>query len=84
MSYMDVVRAKIHNAIEIAIPGVLRSFDLPDLAQAIAPRRLWIVSPVAPSGAPAPLAAARSQYPGAVVVKARPEGWTFEKVYEGW
>jgi cephalosporin-C deacetylase-like acetyl esterase len=83
MSYMDIVRARIHNAVEIAIPGVLRSLDLPDLARAVAPRPLWIVSPVAPSGAPAPVAAAREQYPGATV-KARPEGWTFEKAYEGW
>jgi cephalosporin-C deacetylase-like acetyl esterase len=83
MSYMDIVRAKIHNAIEIAIPGVLRSFDLPDLARAIAPRPLWIVSPVAPSGTTASASAAKEQYPGATV-KLRPEGWTFEQVYAGW
>lgn len=83
LSYMDVVRAKIHNAIEIVIPGVLTSIDLPDLAHAIAPRPLWIVSPVAPSGVPLPVAAAKAEYPGATV-KARPEGWTFEQVYAGW
>jgi cephalosporin-C deacetylase-like acetyl esterase len=83
LSYMDVVRARIHNAIGIVIPGVLGLFDLPDLAGAIAPRPLWIVSPVAPSGSPAAIRAAKQQYPGATVL-ARPEGWTFEQTYKNW
>jgi hypothetical protein len=43
-SYMDIVRTKIHSGpIDVVIPGVLRDFDLPDLAAAISPRPLEIV-----------------------------------------
>jgi cephalosporin-C deacetylase-like acetyl esterase len=83
LSYMDVARSKIHNAVEIVIPGVLRSFDLPDLARAIAPRPLWIVEPRTPAGAPVQRTAAMQQYPQARVV-GRPEGWPLAKVLAGW
>ncbi len=44
-SYMTVVRSKIHtDMIGIVVPGVLKEFDLPDLALAIAPRPLAVQS----------------------------------------
>jgi hypothetical protein len=52
LSYMNIVRANLHqNVIEIVVPGVLRDFDLPDMAAAVAPRAVWIVAPRSPSGA---------------------------------
>ncbi|MGH9631071.1 MAG: alpha/beta hydrolase family protein, partial [Bryobacteraceae bacterium] len=44
-SYMTVARADTHSEmIGIVVPGVLRNFDLPDVAAAISPRPLQIVS----------------------------------------
>lgn len=41
-SYMEIVRARMHEGItDIVVPGVLRDFDLPDVAAALAPRTLW-------------------------------------------
>ena len=38
-SYMEIVRAKIReNFSEIIVPGVLRDFDLPDVAASLTPR----------------------------------------------
>jgi cephalosporin-C deacetylase-like acetyl esterase len=44
------------------VPGVLESYDLPDLAAAIAPRPLTIRDPLDPAGAPVPQAAIDSAY----------------------
>jgi hypothetical protein len=44
-SYMDIARAKIHSGVfDIVVPGVLKDFDLPDVAALIAPRPLRVVS----------------------------------------
>jgi cephalosporin-C deacetylase-like acetyl esterase len=44
-SYMAIARAKTHSGIlDIVVPGVLKDFDLPDVATLIAPRPLRIVS----------------------------------------
>jgi cephalosporin-C deacetylase-like acetyl esterase len=96
-SYMDVVRSKLHEGImDIVVPGVLRDFDLPDLAFMIAPRPLWIVDPRTPTGGPVNLQKASEHYtdartayqsvskPDNFRVARRPEGWRLEKVYEGW
>lgn len=41
-SYMEIVRAKMHQGItDIVVPGVLRDFDLPDVAASVLPRTLW-------------------------------------------
>ena len=46
LSYMEIARARYHEDLTAAfVPGVLRDFDLPDLAAALAPRLLWIVDP---------------------------------------
>ena len=44
-SYMDIVRAKMHEGIiGIVVPGVLRDFDLPDVAASLKPRSVWTVT----------------------------------------
>jgi cephalosporin-C deacetylase-like acetyl esterase len=65
VSYEAVVTAKIHrNVFENVIRGVLRSYDLPDLAQAVAPREVHVVNPVDPLGRAVALAEARRVYGG--------------------
>jgi hypothetical protein len=97
VSYLDIVRARFHGEIaDIAIPGVLEQFDLPDVAATIAPRKLWLVDSTMPSGSP--------ELPGKVTpeyrpaerayaglheqkdfrITTRPEGWAFAKVYGEW
>jgi cephalosporin-C deacetylase-like acetyl esterase len=97
LSYLAMARAKYHhNLVELVLPGVLRDFDLPDVAASIAPRTLWIVDPRKPSDAPESQETARSEYARAFAsydragaakafrILERPEGWSFEKVYRDW
>jgi cephalosporin-C deacetylase-like acetyl esterase len=97
LSYMGIVRARYHEVLTAAfVPGVLRDFDLPDLAAALAPRPLWIVDPRTPTGAlvtkegartelaPASLAYERAGQPAAFRVLHRPEGWPLDRVYASW
>ena len=50
-SYQAVVDARVHQKImETVIPGVLRHYDLPDLAQMLGSRQLVIVDPANPMG----------------------------------
>lgn len=97
VSYLDIVRARFHGEIaDIAIPGVLAQFDLPDVAAAIAPRKLWLVDPAMPSGEPELLGKVTPEYQSAERAYAglraqkdfritiRPEGWAFAKVYGEW
>jgi cephalosporin-C deacetylase-like acetyl esterase len=87
LSYMEVVRAKLHeNMIEIVVPGVLREFDLPDLAASIAPRPLWIVDPRTPAGAAISSEEALKTYPRAkhIRILERPAGRSFEETYSDW
>lgn len=68
LSFMDIVRARIHeNTVDLAVPGVLRKFDLPDLTRAIAPRSLEILDPRAPAGGPVLPEAAKAAFPSARV-----------------
>lgn len=84
ISYMAMARAQYHEGlVQMVLPGVLKDFDLPELAAAVAPRAVWIVNPARPSGARESIAAARREYAEARVVE-RPEGWSFEKTYAGW
>jgi len=57
LSYLEIARARYHEDLTAAfVPGVLRDFDLPDLAAALAPRPLWIVDPRTPTDALVPTA----------------------------
>lgn len=62
-SYESVVTEKISQRIfESVVPGVLAKYDLPDLAAALAPRRVTIINPVNPRGQRLDLSQARSRY----------------------
>jgi cephalosporin-C deacetylase-like acetyl esterase len=80
ISYLDIVRAPIHDEIaDMIVPGVLKDFDLPGVAAAIAPRPLWLVNPRIQSGV-------REEYKSARNFRMleRPKGSTFEQVYKDW
>lgn len=97
ISYLDIVKKRFHGEIaDIVIPGVLKQFDLPDVAAALVPRTVWIIDPRMPDGgqeAPADVEAAyaqveaeyrRSGHPKQFRIVRRPEGWSFAKVYADW
>lgn len=64
-SYQTIIQQRIHRQIfEQVIPGVLRSYDLPDVIAAIAPRQVWIVNGVNALGQQMRLAELKKQYPG--------------------
>jgi cephalosporin-C deacetylase-like acetyl esterase len=80
ISYLDIVRAPIHDEIaDLIVPGVLKDFDLPEVAAAIAPRPVWLVNPRIQSGV-------REEYKPAENLRSvvRPTGSAFEKVYKDW
>lgn len=69
VSYQSIIDNKIHrNVFEDVIPGVLKTYDLPDLARIMAPRELKIVDPVNPVGQRIPVSSVQSQYANAKVV----------------
>ncbi|MFN0106518.1 MAG: acetylxylan esterase [Bryobacteraceae bacterium] len=69
-SYRSVVEQRLHRDVfEHVVPGVLRFYDLPDLARMIAPRPLTIVDGTDPMGLPAPLDRIRAAYPAARVIR---------------
>ncbi|MBL8206911.1 MAG: acetylxylan esterase [Blastocatellia bacterium] len=62
-SYQTIIQQRIHRQIfEQVIPGVLRSYDLPDVVTAIAPRQVWIVNGVNALGQQMRLAEVKKQY----------------------
>lgn len=84
LSYLAITQAKLHRGlVEIIVPGVLKDYDLPDLAAAIAPRPVYLTDTRDPAGIPLLEAPIRAAYPKSHV-QYRPEGWTFAKVYEAW
>jgi hypothetical protein len=69
-SYRSVVEHRLHREVfEQVVLGVLRSYDLPELAQMLAPRPLTLVDSSDPMGLPAPMERIRAAYPGARVVR---------------
>lgn len=66
-SYLAVARAKTHSGIiDLVVPGVLKDFDLPDVAGLIAPRPLQIASVRAADGAPLEAAEVQREFAPAV------------------
>jgi cephalosporin-C deacetylase-like acetyl esterase len=62
-SYMAIARAARHSGvIDIVVPGVLKDFDLPDVAGLVAPRPLHIVSARDANGAVLESAAVQREY----------------------
>jgi len=63
LSWSSVARATLtRNQLSNAVPGVLLSYDLPDLAAALAPRPLTIRNPVDPMGKPVTQAELEAAY----------------------
>ncbi len=63
-SYQTIIQQRIHRQIfEQVIPGILRSYDLPDVVAALAPRQVWIVNGVNALGQQMKLAELKKQYP---------------------
>ena len=97
LSYLEIARARYHEDLVASfVPGILKDYDLPDLAAALAPRPLWIVDPQSPTHALLAVDRARTEYapaarayertgqPAAFRVLHRPEGWTLDEVYADW
>jgi cephalosporin-C deacetylase-like acetyl esterase len=75
LSYRAVVDQKIHReAAEQVIPGVLRSYDLPDLVALVGPRPVWIVDAADPVGQLVALEKVKAEYPRAAKVLRRQPG----------
>ncbi|HKS94501.1 MAG TPA: acetylxylan esterase, partial [Terriglobia bacterium] len=63
VSYQSVVTHRMHHDVwESVIPGVLKAYDLPDLAAALAPRPVWLVDAVDPLGHGVELEGTRKEY----------------------
>jgi dienelactone hydrolase len=63
VSYESVVTQRIHRGVfETVVPGVLRAYDLDDLAAAFAPRDLWIVNSMDPLNRRVALEEVHKQY----------------------
>jgi cephalosporin-C deacetylase-like acetyl esterase len=81
LSYQSIIDHKIHrNVFEDVVPGVLKVYDLPDLARLIAPRELRIVDAVNPVGQRVPVDGVRKQY-GTAKVAWRGAGDTAASLY---
>lgn len=66
ISYDAVETTRVQSAIiENVIPGVLKSYDLPDLVAALAPRPTWIVDTSDPMGNRADIRTVRDEYSAA-------------------
>ena len=79
-AYGCVVRHRIHRGVfENVIFGVLKAYDLPDLAATLAPRTLWLIDPANPLGEPASMTEVRTLYAASLktgnvhLVRRRPE-----------
>lgn len=84
VSYQSVVESRIHRGLETAVvPGILKTIDLPDVAELLDRREAVWISPVTPAGAPMAAAAARAIQPRAAVVL-RGEGWPLTRALPGW
>lgn len=85
LSYLAFAEAKLYEGlVDIVVPGILKDYDLPDLAAAIAPRPVLLVEPRSPAGARLNLVDARKIYGQNATPAPRAEGWTWEKTYASW
>jgi hypothetical protein len=62
--------------------GLLKHFDLPQLASVVSPRPVWLLNPVDPKGDSLPLSAIPSSY--AETAKVRVESTTTDTVLSEW
>jgi hypothetical protein len=84
LSWLAITQAKVHRGlIDIIVPGVLKDYDLPDLAAAVSPRQLWLVDTRGPAGQMLLKPEVEKWYPKSNIAY-RPEGWKFGKIYASW
>ena len=70
VSYRAVVEAKVHQGVfETITRGVLRAYDLPELAASLAPRPVWLVDATDPLGRPLPKSAVETAHQTAKVLR---------------
>jgi cephalosporin-C deacetylase-like acetyl esterase len=64
VSYLDLASKTFYNQslFDVIVPGVLKDFDLPDVAAAIAPRRLQIMNARSSSDSLEPQSSTRQEY----------------------
>jgi pimeloyl-ACP methyl ester carboxylesterase len=63
ISYQTTVDQRIHRQVfEHVVPGALRSYDLPELVAALAPRQVWVVNGVDALGHQVGIGEVRKQY----------------------
>lgn len=68
ISYLDMASTPLYDRtlFDVVIPGVLKNFDLPDVAALIAPRNLQIVDSMSASETREPLSKTRQEYASTV------------------
>ncbi len=83
-SYESVVNQRINRLVfEQIVRGALRTYDLPDLAAAIAPRPVWISGGVDANGNPVPSSQLEKIYRGGVKVVRRHSADTAATLFSG-
>jgi len=76
VGYDAVVTHRIHRQVfEQIVPSALKFYDLPDLANSLAPRPVWVINAVNPLGQVLPPAEVRAVYGRAQIHVTRGEGW---------
>lgn len=71
-SYLAVTQARLHRGlVDVIVPGVLADYDLPDLARAIAPRKVTLIDTKDPAGLTLLHGAVQPLYPQARLVYRR-------------
>lgn len=76
VSYDAIVTHRIHRQMfEQIVPSALKFYDLPDLADSLAPRPLWIINAVNPLGQVLPAPEVRARYARAQIHVTRGEGF---------
>ena len=76
VGYDAVVTHRIHRQVfEQIVPSALKFYDLPDLANSLAPRPVWAINAVNPLGQVLPPAEVRAVYGRAQIHVTRGEGW---------
>ena len=77
VSYHSIVTHRIHRQMfEQLVPSALKVYDLPDLANSLAPRPVWIINARNPLGQVLPPAEVRAAYSRAQIQVTRGEGFS--------
>jgi hypothetical protein len=78
-SFRDIVESENYKQpLANLIPNMLASVDLPQLARALAPRRVHLAGATGADGQPKPLDALRGMYPHSNIELSKEAGWNVE------